>query len=174
MLGRDDLVYADLNRVAARYLATALEDPAHPVSRLVAAGTEVPGLSWSYARRPGKRESVETHYKPIGSVDQVRAGLLDGTLCPGLVPVFGALRLLSRIRLLGGFRQVQYLEEIAAAWRSAGVVAEDRGVPGRLVTGRLLAHPLDLVLGHADRAALPPPDAPMSVLWEPILARLAA
>jgi hypothetical protein len=170
LLGREDLWYVDLNRVAARYLVEVLADPDHPVSRLVAAPVEVPGLSWWYTRRPAKRESVETL---PAAVDGLRDKLAAGEVCPGLVPVFGALRLLSRIRLLGGFRQVQYLEEIAGAWLRAGVVDEDRGVPGRLVTGRLRAHPLDLVLGAADRGLLPGPDAPMSVVWEPILARLA-
>ncbi|MEQ1505302.1 MAG: hypothetical protein ABMB14_23930 [Myxococcota bacterium] len=170
LVGRSDLYYVDLNRVAARYLAEVLADPAHPVSRLAARGAAgIDDLSWFYARRPGKRESVETLY---GWPPDARERLAGG-LCPGLVPVFGALRLLSRIRLLGGFRQVEYLERIARAWLDAGVVDADRGVPGRPITGRLAAYPLDVALGAVDRATLPGPDAPMSAVWEPILARLA-
>jgi hypothetical protein len=169
LLGRQDIWYLDLNAVAARYLVEVLGDADHPVSRLLnGAPVELPGLTWFYARRPGKKESVQNL---PAQVDGLRDKLASGEVCPGLVPVFGALRMLSRIRLLGGFRQVSYLEEIADAWKRAGV--EDRGVPGRLVTGRLRAHPLDLVLGVSDRAALPRPDAPMSTLWEPLVERLA-
>lgn len=170
LVGRSDLWYVDLNRVAVRYLTEVLADPAHPVSRLMETPLDLGNLSWFYARRPGKRESVETLY---GRPDDLRDRLATGQLCPGLVPVFGALRLLSRIRLLGGFRQVTYLEEIARAWLAAGLVDTDRGVPGRPITCRLRMHPLDVVTGVVDRAELPPADAPMSVVWEPMLARLA-
>ena len=173
LVGRTDLWYVDLNRVAARYLGEVLADPDHPVSRLMETPIDLGNLSWFYARRPGKRESVETLVRPPGAPDAVRERVLAGTLCPGLVPVFGALRMLSRIRLLGGFRQVDYLEQIAGAWCAAGLVDADRGVRGRPVTGRLGVHPLDVVTGAVDRARLPPLDAPMSVLWEPMLARLA-
>jgi hypothetical protein len=182
MLGRQDLWYVDLNRVAARYLCEVLLDTDHPVSRLLQM-REPPSegalatMSWFYTRRPGKRESVETRFGG-GDLAALREGLQSGALCPGMVPVFGALRLCSRMRLLGGFRQVGYLEEIAQAWREAGVIAEDRGVPGRLVTGRLTGrdggtlYPLDLVLGAARPEELPSGEAPMSVLWTPLLPRL--
>ena len=95
------------------------------------------------------------------------------------VPVFGALRLRSRIRLLGGFRQVAYLEEIASAWLATGACDGDGGVPGRLVTGRLVdvdgpLYPLDLALGVVPPDVLPRPDAPMSRLWAPLVRRLEA
>lgn len=167
LLHTEQLWYVDLNRVAARYLSSVAARPDHPLARLLDAPPPVDEMSWFYARRPGKRESVETRTgAEVDWVGRVRSG----ALCPGLVPVFGALRLLSRVRLLGGFRQVQYLERIASVWVAAGV--EDRGVPGRLATGRLDAHPLDYALGAADRSTLPPDDAPMSTLWTPILARL--
>lgn len=171
LVGRSDLWYVDLNRVAVRYLSEVLADPAHPVSRLMEAPMDLGNLSWFYARRPGKRESVETLY---GRPDDLLARLAAGQLCPGLVPVFGALRLLSRVRLLGGFRQVTYLEEIARAWLASGVVDVDRGVPGRPITGRLRMHPLDVVTGIVARTELPPDEAPMSVIWEPMLARLGS
>jgi hypothetical protein len=182
LLDSTDLWYVDLNRVAARYLAEVLLDPGHPVSRLLQM-QEIPSegalatMSWFYVCRPGKRESVETRFGG-GDLAALREGLLSGALCPGMVPVFGALRLCSRMRLLGGFRQVSYLEEIAQAWGAAGVIHEDRGVPGRLVTGRLTGrdggtlYPLDLVLGAAGPDGLPSGDAPMSMLWTPLLPRL--
>ena len=106
--------------------------------------------------------------------------LASGELCPGLVPVFGALRLLSRMRILGGFRQVCYLESIASAWLDAGVVAQDDGVPGALLTGRLTTetneavYPLDLALGAAEHGEVPGPDTPMGAWWEPLLPRVKA
>lgn len=185
LVGRDDLWYCDLNRVAARYLAAVLADEGHPLSRLFGTPHDtgpmaaLGGMSWLYARRPGKRESVETRVGTSGTpLGELRDGIASGVLCPGLVPVFGALRLLSRIRLLGGFRQVGYLEEIAGAWLGAGVVDADAGVPGRLVTGRLTGadggplYPLDVVVGAADRGALPGAADPMSVVWAPLVPRL--
>jgi hypothetical protein len=169
LLGRSDLWMVDLNAVAARYLGEVLGED-HPIRWLLAgAPVDVPGLTWFYARRPGKREAVETLPARVdGLVDRIRAG----EICPGLVPVFGALRLLSRVRLLGGFRQVEYLEEIARACVAAGIA--DGGVPGRLVTGRLRAHPLDVVLGAVDRGVLPGLDAQMGEVWGPLAERLAA
>lgn len=172
-LGRSDLWYVDLNEVARRYLIAVLDEPDHPVSQFLRAGVEVPGSTWFYGRRPGKREKVA----PYDHVpDDLRDQLQRGDLCPGLVPVFGALRMLSRVRLLGGFRQIGYLESIADAWRSAGLPG-DEGVPGRLMTGRLVhegrpVYPLDLALGAVDRAVLPGADTPMSELWAPLLPRV--
>ncbi|HHO49513.1 MAG TPA: hypothetical protein ENK18_01270 [Deltaproteobacteria bacterium] len=180
MLGRDDLWYIDLNEVATRYLLEVLAEPDHPISRLVRADPEGPlaavsDLSWFYTRRPGKREKVTTLRRcPEALAD----GLASGAVCPGLVPVFGALRLLSRVHLLGGFRQVCYLEAIADAWLAAGLVGTDQGVPGRLMTGRLTTggqpvYPLDVALGTVGTSALPGPATPMSTLWRPLLARVA-
>ncbi|MBX2797040.1 MAG: hypothetical protein KTR31_05215 [Myxococcales bacterium] len=180
VLQRDDLFYVDLNAVARRYLLTVLEQPDHPVTRLLTMSPDtlpdLEGMSWFYARKPGKREKVRTLY---GCPDELQEGLASGEVCPGLVVVFGALRCLSRIRLLGGFRQVLYLEDIARAWTAAGLAAQGAGVPGRLMTGRLTAdgrpvYPLDVALGLVDRAVLPGPDTPMSTLWEPMLARVEA
>lgn len=181
MLGRDDLWYVDLNEVATRYLLEVLAEPDHPICRLVQADPEGPlaavsDLSWFYARRPGKRQKVTTlRHCPEALAEQLEAG----ALCPGLVPVFGALRLLSRVHLLGGFRQVCYLEAIADAWLKAGLVSADRGVPGRLMTGRLTSggqpiYPLDIALGLSGTEALPTPSTPMSELWRPLLARVAS
>lgn len=182
LVGRDDLFYVDLNRVAARYLVEVLADDAHPVTRLLTGPGRptLDDLSWFYERRPGKRESVATHYAPPEA--DLPARIASGALCPGLVPVFGALRTRSRITLLGGYRQVQYLEQIASAWAAAGFAdpVSDPGVPGRLITGRLRGqdgrniYPLDVALGVVDDGALPSGTDPMSVVWEPILARLIA
>ncbi len=180
VLGRDDLWYVDLNEVATRYLLEVLADPDHPISALARADPSGPvaataELSWFYTRRGGKRQRVDTlRACPEALID----GLASGAVCPCLVPVFGALRLLSRVRLLGGFRQVCYLETIADAWLAAGLVPEDRGVRGRLMTGRLTRkgrpiYPLDLALGIAPAEALPTPQTPMSALWEPLLPRVA-
>ena len=187
VLGYPDLWVVDLNRVAVRYLCTVLEEPEHPVSRLLAAShgephgephTEprpgFPDMSWFYGRRPGKREKVLTL---DAAPEDLREGLVNGTWCPGLVPVFGALRLLSRVRLLGGYRQVGYLEAIAAAWLESGVVAEDRGVPGHMLTGRLShegrpVYPLDLATGATPPSVLPTASTPMAQLWAPLLPRV--
>jgi hypothetical protein len=185
LTGRDDVWYVDLNQVAARYLAEVLDDGSHPVSRLLDWAEPLGGIdgalgerSWFYARRPGKRESVQTLVGPGAPRAAVRDAVGSGALCPGLVPVFGALRLLSRIRLLGGFRQVAYLEQIAEAWLAAGAVDADQGVRGRLVTGRLTGadggplYPLDVVMGAAERSELPAGSEPMSRLWAPLVPRL--
>ncbi len=184
VLGRDDVYYVDLNRVGRRYLLGVLDEPEHPVTRLLtdpalaeAVAAELPGLSWFYARRPGKKEKVVTLGPPGAEASALREGLASGALCPGLVPVFGALRLRSRIQILGGFRQVGYLEDIAAAWRAHGLASEDRGVPGGLVTGRWMAegapaYPLDVALGTVRASGLPTAATPMSVLWEPLLSRV--
>lgn len=173
-LQRDDLWYVDLNRVARRYLLEVLTEPDHPVARFVAHAPDIPGMSWFYGRRPGKKQKVATFNDvPDGLLD----GLSSGELCPGLVPVFGALRMQSRIRLLGGFRQIGYLETIAAAWRSTVGGSDEVGVHGRLMTGRLThedraVYPLDLALGTVDRAVLPRAHEPMSTLWSPLLPRV--
>ena len=181
LTGRSDLWYVDLNRVAARYLRIVLDDPMHPVARLFSGSVKslrgLDGLSWFYGRRPGKKEKVSSYHALDLEPGVLREGLTSGALCPGLVPIFGALRLLSRVRLLGGFRQVLYLEAIADAWRAAGLVKEDKGLPGRLLTGRLThqgrpVYPLDVALGAVDRSALPTAQTPMSQLWEPLLPRV--
>lgn len=178
--GREDLWMLDLNRVAADWLGAVLQEPSdHPLRRLLEgeAGDRVrervPDLPWFYeeggdARR---RRTVPVFGRVPGLADR----LATGDLCPGLVPVLGGLRATQRLRLVGGFRQGVYLEDLAAAFAAADLPVE--GWPGALVTGRLTdaegpIHPLDLVLGTVDRAALPGPDTPMGRLWEPLLPRL--
>ncbi|MEM6930971.1 MAG: hypothetical protein AAF602_28810, partial [Myxococcota bacterium] len=134
------------------------------------------GPTWFYTRREGKRERVQSWTQcPAALVE----GLSSGAVCPGLVPVFGALRTWSRMRLLGGFRQVHYLEDIASAFDRSGLAVDVRGVPGHLVTARLHdgddpVYPLDIVMGSASRSVLPGADTPMSELWSPLLARIGA
>jgi hypothetical protein len=177
-LGRDDLVYVDLNRVAVRYLAEAAAVPGHPIVAALRGGSTNSGvganLPWFY--RPilrGSRARLQPVYEvPPDALAQVACG----GLCPGLVWVFGALRMLSSMTLLGGFRQVTYLERLASDWGRLGV--EDCGRPGQLLTGRLVGadggglYPLDLALGTVLRSALPDVGAPMSGLLAPIVARV--
>ncbi|MEO0600618.1 MAG: hypothetical protein AAF211_04225 [Myxococcota bacterium] len=179
LTGRSDLHYVDLNRVARRYLVDVLTDVDHPLRRLLVlepAALGLDGPTWFYTRREGKRERVQSWTQcPEALVE----GLSSGAVCPGLVPVFGALRTWSRMRLLGGFRQVHYLEDIAAAFDRVGLATDARGVPGHLVTARLHdgvdpVYPLDIVMDSALRSVLPEAETPMSDLWSPLLARIGA
>ncbi len=177
LTGRTDVHWVDLNRVARRYLVTVLQDPSHPLRRLPGTSPEQLGLegaTWFYTRRSGKRARVQSWN---ACPDDLVTGIANGDVCPGLVPVFGALRTWSRIRLLGGFRQVNYLEDIAGAFVRAGLAEGARGEPGHLITARLHdgeqpVHPLDVVMGAVSRSVLPTADTPMSALWAPLLARI--
>lgn len=179
--GRSDLHYVDLNRVARRYLLAVLQDPDHPMSRLLGCEPESLGLdgaTWFYTRRPGKRERVQSwSHCP----DELVEALRSGAVCPGLVPVFGALRTWSTVRLLGGFRQIHYVEDIARGFVRAGLAeaSPPRASVRDLVTARLHdgeqpVYPLDVVMGTVGREVLPRPDTPMSALWSPLLARIGA
>ena len=153
-----DVWYVDLNRVAARWL----EDPPEEIRSLLAEAptlaARLPGLSWGYRRVPGSRERLETTLDP----EAMRKH-------PGTVPVFAGLRLLGDVRLLGGFRQVEYLERIAQVCEP---LLGDHGAPGALLTGRLVGegplYPLDIARGRVPRDELPRPDTPMGRIWAPI------
>lgn len=157
-----DAWYVDLNRVGARWLA----DPPPEIAALIADARSLapllPGLSWGYRRAGEPRERVETTLDPA----EIRAH-------PGMIPIFAGLRLLSSVRLLGGFRQVEYVERLAEVLSPR---LGDRGVPGGLLTGRLVGdgpiHPLDLYRGLVPRSELPARDTPMGRLWGPIAAAL--
>ena len=79
------------------------------------------------------------------------------------------LRLLGDVHLLGGFRQVEYLERIAQVCEP---LLGDHGAPGALLTGRLVGegplYPLDIARGRVPRDELPRPDTPMGRIWAPI------
>jgi hypothetical protein len=179
--GRDNLWYVDLNRVAKRYLLAVLTDPQHLMSRLVQhaqAGALHPSLArqpWFYARG-GSADRAKV-IPIIGTVPDLAERLRSDEICPGLVPVFAALRLLSRIRLLGGVRQLEYLEEIVQGVIEARLIGVDTGISGALLTGRLMTpdqrplYPLDLALGAVDRSALPDGDVAMGRLWQPLFSR---
>ncbi|CAN0458158.1 unnamed protein product, partial [Ectocarpus fasciculatus] len=128
VLGRP-IVYLDLNRIAADYLAAALSSPGHPLAALLSSpgqrAAQFPETSWFYARS-GRKVAV-LRPTPEGFAGRgvsvassaVAAGLRDGTLCPGLLPTFAAVACLNPLRCLGSFNQARYLAEIRAAWGAA-------------------------------------------------------
>lgn len=176
---RSDLWYVDLNRVARRYLLDVLADPRHVMNDWLQ--SDAPGLRrwpWFYAcsEHKGRPRITPLSSKP----ERLLERLHSGELCPGLMPVFCALRSLSRIRLLGGVRQVAYLEEMASTLRENGLVARDAGVPGALLTGRLTRadgtplYPFDVAVGAVGRDELPNERTTMGALWRPLLASFKA
>ena len=154
-----DLIFVDLSQVGARAVCAALAEPDHPLRALT--GRDDLGLPWAL-----ERVGTRTRTLPTLGEGGLEA-LLDGRLSVGLLPVMALLRCFSRIRLLGGFRQVDYAPALAEAVGGRG--AEDGLLTGRLVdeAGRGV-YPFDLARGAARLS--PPLDAatPLARLWAPL------
>jgi hypothetical protein len=154
-----DLIFVDLSRVGARAVCAALAEPGHPLRALTGRGDL--GLPWAL-ERVGAR--IRTH-PTLGEVD-IEA-LRAGALSVGLLPVMALLRCFSRIRLLGGFRQVVYAPALAAAVGERG--AEDGLLTGRLVDeGGRGVYPFDLARGAARLEPPLDPTTPLARLWAPL------
>ena len=167
------LVYLDLNRVVADYLAAALAAPGHPLAALLSRperwAARLPDTSWFYARR-GRKVAVlrpaEGGFSGRGvSVEAgaVGEGLRAGTLCPGLLPSFVAVACVNPLRCLGSFNQARYLAEIRAAWGCAADPAP------ALVAGRAPGevYPLDLFARRRQLAVTE--EMTMGAVWAPLL-----
>ncbi|MEL6348715.1 MAG: hypothetical protein AAFV53_36765 [Myxococcota bacterium] len=156
----DAVVYLDLNRIVADYLTRIAGQSDHPLVRFLRAESHDEAFaakSWAYRRRSSGKLAV------MGP--EAAAALLAGTICPGLVPAFVALRCVNGIRCLGSFNQDDYLRAFAAAWG-----AWDDPQP-TLVTGRSPGetYPLDLALSGTVLSA---EGLVMRDLWAPLLPRL--
>ena len=153
-----DLIFVDLSRVGARAMAAALADPRHPLRGLLAkAGPSLPHVMSNEGGRARSQDPL-----PADAIE----GLRSGALSPGLLPVMILLRCLSRIRLIGGFRQVDYAAALAD---SIGHVGGEDG----LLTGRLMGpegapiYPLDLFRGAATMPIIEA-NTPLEQLWVPM------
>ena len=154
-----DLIFVDLSRVGAQAVRAALAEPDHPLRALLGRGAL--GLPWALERLGARIRTLPT----LGAGE--REALQEGRLSVGLLPVMALLRCFSRIRLLGGFRQVVYAPALAEAVGARG--AEDGLLTGRLVdaAGRGI-YPFDLARGAAPLE--PPLEAgtPLARLWAPL------
>lgn len=165
------LIYLDACRLMADYIALALENPEHPMSRLLDAPEQVadrlPALSWFLARhrnRVAVLRPCEGGFAGRGVAvprAAVAEQLREGTLCPGLVPAFVGLACINPLRCLGSFNQVRYLTELQRVW---GGMADAQPT---LIAGRAPGYPLDLALSETP---LPAGDAvEMGTLWARLL-----
>jgi hypothetical protein len=190
--------FFDLNACVAGYLTRVLPDSEHPMTRLLfdqqmrdrvtAAFGHAP--TWFYTEvNTGKRARVaacevrsdvlrgpglELPFTP----EAVASGLAAGRLCPAVLPCFVALTVLSGVRCLGSFEQVEYLPHIVRSLSEAGFEPAadlDPEETAWLTTGRALGpdgqpvYPLDVVLGT------PMAVDPNATVWDwlaPLMPRL--
>ena len=179
-LAEPAIVYVDLNRVLARYLADALGDDRHPLCELLREPMlgDAVGGPWFFAR------DESGHARPLWLVDaELRdrrgrtripaAAIADelerGHLCPGLFPTYSALIVFGGLRCLGGQRQLEYLERFARCWRALGWTFADEGDP--LLAGKLTdadgrpIHAVDLALRGETVADHFHPAQTVATLW---------
>ncbi|MCX4243090.1 hypothetical protein [Paraliomyxa miuraensis] len=183
-LAEPAIVYVDLNRVLARYLAEVLRDARHPLGELLREPARA-RLLGDAVHEPWFFDRDESgHARPLWLVDaELRdrrasarlpaAAIADelerGRLCPGLFPTYSALIVFGGLRCLGGQRQLEYLERFARCWRALGWTFADEGallLAGRLVDadGRPI-HAVDLALRGETVADYVHPDQPATTLW---------
>lgn len=186
-LAEPAIVYVDLNRVLARYLAEILRDARHPLGELLREPARAPILRdavqepWFFNRDESGRA------QPLWLVDaELRdrrararlpaAAIADelerGRLCPGLFPTYSALIVFGGLRCLGGQHQLEYLERFTRCWRALGWTFANEGDPllaGRLVNvdGRPL-QAVDLALRGETVADHFQPDQSVATLWRAI------
>lgn len=164
-LAEPAIVYVDLNRVLARYLAEVLRDPRHPLGELLREPARARVLGdaihepWFFDRdESGHLRSlwpVDAELRGRGSNSRVPAAAIAdelerGRLCPGLFPTYSALTVFGGLRCIGGQRQLEYLERFARCWRALAWDFADEGQPS--VLGKLVGrngeplHAVDLAI----------------------------
>ena len=189
------IAYWDLNQVIADYLQLILNNPHHPVTRLLfdsevrqkarnlfekysdvsPAASVMFTMAFKHKKRgwrqenlilggeylEGKKHSFELN--PHSIIESLR----KKELCPSLFLSFMILRFQNRIRCLGSFEQIEYLQSFQKILKELDIMephcfeeTEEASAPS-LTTGRCYdasgtaIFPLDIVLGNAQLPELP-------------------
>jgi hypothetical protein len=190
-LGRERIVFIDLNEVITGYLLRVLPESSHPLHRLlfdqnvrerVAAALGEDLALFTVPASSGKRERMANvsarDDAQLADPESVCRDLQNGRLCPGLLLTFGSLAFLNGFRCLGSFEQVEYLGRfqsrlIEAGWPGNEIVRQVD--TAALTSGRCLddsgepVYPLDIVLGTTWRWR---DDMTVGELFSPLLSRL--
>lgn len=200
IFGREDILYFDINRVVSRYLYKCLEEQHHPFAALLLDGPHMNSLVDSYNNPTlflGTEDSNETpkvvpycatvkgirneNNAKIVSIAEIKCRLLNGTICPSMLLITFALRFINGIRCLGGYRQVEYIEEYRRSWRLLNIgddACEESQSDVTLTTGRVCDNgypvfPLDLVIANSTIDINGLLDTPMSYFWTHIANHLS-
>lgn len=122
ILGKNNLVFLDINEVVANYLAQVLTNRFHIMHKIFfdpkirnefakAFSNEIMFYTPVMDGKYEKMKSVKFSEISVSSSTKLIKELKNGRLCPALLPTFLALVFLNQFKCFGSFRQVEYLPE---------------------------------------------------------------
>ncbi|MBF0287414.1 MAG: hypothetical protein HQM14_06310 [SAR324 cluster bacterium] len=192
------IVYLDLNEVITHYLQMVLNQPAHPVYRLLfdssiqirileQFGQGIPIFTVPCVEKKKEKLVKLTiqdgflqggPYRILLTPETIIKELEAKQLCPGVFVTFMVLSFLNGFKCLGSFEQIEYLKDFQEKWTKISLLNQEivkQVATDGLTTGRLTdetelpVFPLDIVLGTPWDF---PDKATLQDLINPLLPRL--
>lgn len=201
ILNQPNIFYFDINQVITNYLIKIIEkeDIHHPVFQVFfgkiadefwTAFKKYPAFMGSYSGK--KSYKVDQLYwekqgligkkttYPINKPEDLLALFQGKEICPAVLITFFILKFINRIRCLGSFNQIEYLENIKSTlldFPSGWNLDLNHAAESMLTTGRIFKFdkpywPLDLFLDKASIDVQAFAEYPMIKFWQPIIDQL--